>query len=273
MKTSPSFQFYPADFIGGTMFMEPEEVGAYIRLLCHQWQHGGVPTDPQKIAKISGMKTTQLGGVLIKFAEDSDGFLKNPRMENIRAAIEEFRQRQAENGKRGGRPRVEETQAFPNPNPGLSQPLSGGLAKQNPDESSHTHIQSHSPSHTQLQKKDVGRSASLQPDDGWISELSRDPTYRGINVRNEFGKMQRWCEQNRKQPTKRRFVNWLNRAEPTEGVESDPYNAPYDVDPTTVDGTEEAEKLRIKGERMLAEMLNPPETEPEDLPPVDPQWS
>ena len=59
-------------------------------------------------------------------------------------------------------------------------------------------------------------------DEDWIKELSSDTTYSGIDVRREYGKMTRWCSTNGKRPTKRRFVNWLNKAEPTLGNGSTP---------------------------------------------------
>jgi hypothetical protein len=43
--------------------------------------------------------------------------------------------------------------------------------------------------------------------------LESDKTYQGIDVRREYGKMLNWCKVKRKQPTQRRFVNWLNGAE------------------------------------------------------------
>lgn len=60
---------------------------------------------------------------------------------------------------------------------------------------------------------DTGASGSPATDGDWLSELSASPAYQGIDVPREFGKMQAWCSVNRKQPTKRRFVNWLNRVE------------------------------------------------------------
>jgi uncharacterized protein YdaU (DUF1376 family) len=45
-KKDPAFLFYSQDFITGTMFMNDECVGKYIRLLCVQHQHGGsIPSD------------------------------------------------------------------------------------------------------------------------------------------------------------------------------------------------------------------------------------
>ena len=66
--------------------------------------------------------------------------------------------------------------------------------------------------------KEKGRKAdvadgSATNDADWLKELSAKPAYQGIDVAREHGKMQAWCAANRKQPTRRRFVNWLNRVE------------------------------------------------------------
>lgn len=59
------------------------------------------------------------------------------------------------------------------------------------------------------------RAAVAAPtsDAEWLAELGSNPAYAGINVGAEYGKMQAWCGANRKQPTRRRFVAWLNRCE------------------------------------------------------------
>ncbi len=50
-------------------------------------------------------------------------------------------------------------------------------------------------------------------DDDWLVELSADPAYRHISISGEWAKMKRWCEVNRKQPNRRRFVNWINKCD------------------------------------------------------------
>ena len=42
MAKDPAFLFYTSDFLTGTMFMNMEEKGIYITLLCVQHQHGGI---------------------------------------------------------------------------------------------------------------------------------------------------------------------------------------------------------------------------------------
>lgn len=64
--------------------------------------------------------------------------------------------------------------------------------------------------------KDIGESvakATPASDDEWLNSLSANTAYDGIDIKREFAKMQAWCSANKKQPTRRRFVNWLNRAE------------------------------------------------------------
>jgi hypothetical protein len=66
-------------------------------------------------------------------------------------------------------------------------------------------------------KRTVGQTgsavASPASDSEWLQALANNEAYQGIAVRTEFAKMQAWCSTNRKQPTRRRFINWLNRAE------------------------------------------------------------
>lgn len=90
----PAFQFYADDFLAGTMAMSQQEVGAYIRLLCHQWSNGGIPLDQGKLRRIAGGKVS--GEVLSKF-ESVDGVLRNRRLEEERQKQEAFRQKQSAN--------------------------------------------------------------------------------------------------------------------------------------------------------------------------------
>ena len=78
MKKPPAFQFYADDFIGGVSDMTQSEVGAYIMLLCHQWNRGEIPTDPNRASLIAKGKVTD--HVLSKFPNG-----KNARMEAVRA--------------------------------------------------------------------------------------------------------------------------------------------------------------------------------------------
>ncbi len=67
------------------------------------------------------------------------------------------------------------------------------------------------------EEKDCGRKAVAFPngmtDSEFLSVMAADPTYAGIDVPREHGKMAKWCSVNKKVPTRKRFVNWLNRAD------------------------------------------------------------
>ncbi|MBZ0158436.1 MAG: hypothetical protein K8I29_19735 [Alphaproteobacteria bacterium] len=57
-----------------------------------------------------------------------------------------------------------------------------------------------------------GKSSNRQlTDEEWMNALRCNPTYEGLDIDRLYGKMVAWCETNNKQPTRRRFVNWLNR--------------------------------------------------------------
>lgn len=63
------------------------------------------------------------------------------------------------------------------------------------------------------QRRAAGAAPAAQSDAEWLASLGQNPAYQGINIGAEYGKMQAWCGANRKQPSRRRFINWLNRCE------------------------------------------------------------
>lgn len=52
-----------------------------------------------------------------------------------------------------------------------------------------------------------------QSDDEWLNALKSNTAYQDLDVHKEHARMVAWCSVNGKQPSRRRFVNWLNRAE------------------------------------------------------------
>jgi hypothetical protein len=56
-------------------------------------------------------------------------------------------------------------------------------------------------------------SSLLLSSSSTIQELQSDPAFKDLNVQHEFDKALRWCKENHRQLTRRRFVNWLNRAD------------------------------------------------------------
>jgi uncharacterized protein YdaU (DUF1376 family) len=105
MKTSQSFAFYPSDFLLGTALLSAAEVGAYIRLLCYQWQEGALPNDETLLARLGACDVVDIRGILHKFPSGKDGKLRNGRMEEVRKELIAYRLRRSKAGKQGGRPR------------------------------------------------------------------------------------------------------------------------------------------------------------------------
>ncbi len=106
---------------------------------------------------------------------------------------------------------------------------------------------------TETEKKEEGSNGSRPSVEDWLKELESDKTYQGIQVRREYGKMLNWCKVHAKEPTKRRFVNWLNRTEkplPAQHSARADYKRNYSTAPTApeVSDEERARLLKIASE-------------------------
>ena len=102
-RRSPAFQFYADDFFAGTADMSQAEVGAYIRLLCHQWNRGSIPVGTEKLERLAGGSVSD--EVLLKFPVGEDGARKNARLELEREKQNRYREMQREKGIASGKAR------------------------------------------------------------------------------------------------------------------------------------------------------------------------
>ena len=76
MSKDPAFLFYTSDFLTGTSFLTNEQIGKYIRLLCHQHQNGHLKEkDMLKIC------LTYDEDVFEKFEKDENGLFFNVRLD------------------------------------------------------------------------------------------------------------------------------------------------------------------------------------------------
>ena len=94
--------FFTDDFIGGTMAMNAEEIGAYLLLLIHQWNSGEIDGDDASLAQLARCSPARLKRVLAKFERSKSGGYMNKRLEQVRNERIAYIQRQVENGKKGG---------------------------------------------------------------------------------------------------------------------------------------------------------------------------
>lgn len=216
-KDAPAFDFYPERWTHGTRLFSKVERSDYIDLLCHQWTDDGLPADLDMLARLLGYKRgAQVPAIVVeKFPISGDGKRRNERLEIERTKQRNRIAKKAQgasitNAKRWGK-RSDSVS--------LSDQIATveRVASESPPPTTH-----HSP-HTSVDKSpDVEgrtpRRAAPAPadDETWLAELEKAPAYQGINIRCELGKMQQWCQVNGKQPSRRRFVNWLNNARPMQ---------------------------------------------------------
>lgn len=157
---APAFQLYADDFIAGTADMTAEEVGGFIRLLCHQWSHGSIPADQDRAARIAGLIGSPcVGYVLAKFSPCDGHTLKNARLEKIREEQQAFRAKQAAAGLNGAKKRWEKwpNDGDPNGDPNgvaIATPMATTMATAWPDDSS--------PSPSPNNKEEVSEKAPLE---------------------------------------------------------------------------------------------------------------
>ncbi len=96
MGKDPAILFYTADFLVGTSLMTNEQVGMYIKILCHQHQIGRLTEKEIKI--ICGSLDDY---VLSKFTQDKNGNFFNKRMEEEAEKRQNYSKSRSENRRKG----------------------------------------------------------------------------------------------------------------------------------------------------------------------------
>lgn len=108
MNKLPAFLLYATDFIVGTAEMGLAETGAYIKLLCHQWDKGQLPADAQKLHRLVGATTAAeqeaVNNVLSKF-ETKGKHLANPRLEAVRNTQKQYRDKRTQSARKAAQAR------------------------------------------------------------------------------------------------------------------------------------------------------------------------
>lgn len=106
-KKKPYFPFYPYDFLTDdkVIGLSNEQVGIYIKMLCHQWIHGPLSSDKVVICRLCGVTDLEKSGILqvieTCFAITEDGKLFNHRLELIRDELEGRLERLSMGGTKG----------------------------------------------------------------------------------------------------------------------------------------------------------------------------
>lgn len=113
MPISPSFPFFPSDFLGDphTIVMDTTEIGAYCLLMWVCWEQDGIPNDLDELADYARMpvkKFEVMWNRRIKkcfvFDTKTQQYV-HPRFEKIIRGIKEFRKQKSRAGKASGEKR------------------------------------------------------------------------------------------------------------------------------------------------------------------------
>lgn len=155
MTALPWMQIYIGDELAETAALSPEEYGCHMRLRLHQWLHGGLPTDEERLRRICSAEREHWPSIRDALAPLFDWQWHHPRTAELRRQSEELRQTKVENGKKGGRPRKQHE----NQNETETKPT--GKANWKADENLN---ESTSPSPSPSESQSRSQSASASPD-------------------------------------------------------------------------------------------------------------
>lgn len=106
MSERPFMQLYVSDFLGDTLHLSTELVGAYLLLLMAMWNAGGsLPDDEAKLARVARMTVKKWRAVspdLMSFFDVSEGKVQHHRLTKEFQKSERQSESRASAGAKGG---------------------------------------------------------------------------------------------------------------------------------------------------------------------------
>jgi uncharacterized protein YdaU (DUF1376 family) len=207
MSKLPFLQFYPSDYLVDTRVLSLAARGAWVDIICvlHKSSTRGTLTLPARgWARIMGATEADFQSALSEIEEmkvgdvirngNGDVSVTCRRMMNESITREQTRLRVQNHRNKHGNKSGNDTS-----NAGVTPKKSEVIIQK---------------SEAEKQTASVSvTDASVTSDEDWLKQLEILPAYNLMDVRREYSKMQTWCGVNRKMPTRRRFVAWLNRIE------------------------------------------------------------
>ena len=216
MASLPWFPFFAKDWLVSTMEMSNEEKGAYIDLLCMQWENGYVSRIPTRYAR-------EWATLKPKFQIIEDGKFVNPRLQEIRAEKEDILNKQRLGGIKGAKSRY----GLPNDLAISSQSQSQNQKKESEKEKEEETPEPAVPTPLTNRLKKFAEDALKDPEK--VEALKA--AYPGVDLIAELAKwLVHWLNDLKGAPRSRfgrSFNNWLKRAEnpPTWLKDRDPSQA------------------------------------------------
>lgn len=114
---------------------------------------------------------------------------------------------------------------------GVTEPChQGGDKAVSPEPSLNPHLNPQ-----ENRRRDGSRPAPALSDEGWLEGLKGLDCYKHLDVGMEWQRMVVWCGENRRKPSRRRFVNWLNHCDRQVEMkeDGDPLGLPKRIFPRT----------------------------------------
>lgn len=137
MAERPFMQFYGSDFVGDTLHLSAEQIGAYMLLLIAMWNaRGKLPNDDKKLARISRLSLHKWRHVWPDIAPlfiTTDEDISHKRVKKEVERLDTFSQKARENGKRGGEAKALKMQQSGVARATNSPPLKPSIARATPE--------------------------------------------------------------------------------------------------------------------------------------------
>lgn len=98
----PYMAFYPSNFLKKTLHLCPKQAGAYLFLICHYWEHGGLPSNASALARIARLSLeewSEHATVLQEFFYDG---WRHERIDEELAIAKERHEKRVNAGRKGG---------------------------------------------------------------------------------------------------------------------------------------------------------------------------
>lgn len=108
MTDLPWMQIFIGDELAEASGLSAEEYGAFMFLRLHQWRHGELPNDEERLRRIAHVEADRWPFIRDTLAALFDYLWLHKRTADIRALSETKHKNLSENGRKGGRPRKTE---------------------------------------------------------------------------------------------------------------------------------------------------------------------
>jgi len=130
MSERPFMQLYVSDFVGDTLQLSTEQIGAYMLILMAMWNAGGrLPDDDAKLARVARLSLKRWRAIsvdLLSFFEREAGEIGHKRLTRELHKAQVKSEARAAAGARGGAATALKTKAHPPAN-------AGALPRHSPD--------------------------------------------------------------------------------------------------------------------------------------------